>query len=412
MKRLPCMLLALLLLTSCIPAVAEEDAPVQEVVTDTALDADEIRMLQVDLIAQGYLEGEADGIMGSGTQTAIRAAQEALGLEANGLMTAELREALQKDAFPLEIENRSSTVYELQESLCQWGFLETEPTGYFGESTKDAVAFFQRYAIDGYAARKQREADAEYDAMEVPEDVVVDRVRYSEDNIPCDGVMTQDWYDFMRGEFELPNVAIGLDDRGDDVQRAQNRLHSLGYLYRGMDGVFGDATVLALKYFQRRNKLPETGICDGGTCDALFSADAVKSDQYVMTYMAYVERSKSRVHILGWDGSGYNVEAKTFKCSCGAKKTPTIEGTYYAEGPIEEWYYMASSNVWVRYAFKIVGNYFFHSVLYHSKGGKNPTSTSVNNLGRNVSHGCIRLAVEDVKWIYENCPKGMKVVIV
>ena len=73
---------------------------------------------------------------------------------------------------------------------------------------------------------------------------------------------------------------------------------------------------------------------------------------------------------------------------------------------------MASSNVWVRYAFKIVGNYFFHSVLYHSKGGKNPTSTSVNNLGRNVSHGCIRLAVEDVKWIYENCPKGMKVVIV
>ena len=91
--------------------------------------------------------------------------------------------------------------------------------------------------------------------------------------------------------------------------------------------------------------------------------------------------------------------------------TPTLAGTHYCEGPISEWYYMADSNVWVRYAFKIKGNYFFHSVLFHSKGAKYPTSTSVRNLGSNVSHGCIRLAVEDAKWIYENCDPGMKVII-
>ena len=73
---------------------------------------------------------------------------------------------------------------------------------------------------------------------------------------------------------------------------------------------------------------------------------------------------------------------------------------------------MKNSNVWVRYAFQIYGNYFFHSVLFNHEGDKKPTSTSVRKLGKNVSHGCIRLAVEDVKWIYDNCPNNMKVVIV
>ncbi len=32
-------------------------------------------------------------------------------------------------------------------------------------------------------------------------------------------------------------------------------------------------------------------------------------------------------------------------------------------------------------------------------------------LGRSVSHGCIRVGKEDIKFLYENCPVGMKVYI-
>ena len=63
------------------------------------------------------------------------------------------------------------------------------------------------------------------------------------------------------------------------------------------------------------------------------------------------------------------------------------------------------------YAFVIDGGYFFHSVLFNREGDTKPTNSSVANLGRNASHGCVRLAVDDAKWIYENCKPGMTVVI-
>ena len=49
-------------------------------------------------------------------------------------------------------------------------------------------------------------------------------------------------------------------------------------------------------------------------------------------------------------------------------------------------------------------------MLYNEKGGA-VTQSSVNNLGRKASHGCVRLSVEDAKWIYNNCPVNTKVVV-
>lgn len=31
-------------------------------------------------------------------------------------------------------------------------------------------------------------------------------------------------------------------------------------------------------------------------------------------------------------------------------------------------------------------------------------------LAQNLSHGCVRLAIQDAKWIYDNIPYGTKVV--
>ena len=406
MKRFACVLILLALLASLVPSFA------QEVASDATLDVDAVKLLQIDLIAGGYLKGNADGVMGPDTQNAIRAAQEELGLPVSGYMTDELSEALLgDDVFPLKRDSRNSLVFKLQKRFYSWGYLEEKPTGFYGKSTQQAVESFQQLAIDDAIDYMQRKADEAIEAMNVADDVVVDQKLISKDTVPCDGVMTEDWYNFLFEEYETPRITAKLDDKSDGVKRLQKRLHSLGYLYSGFDGVFGSGTELALKYFQRRNGLPETGVCDADTSSVLFSEAAAQSDEYVMPYMAYVNRSQSRVYIYGWDGEGYNTPVVAFKCSCGKPSTPTIAGTFYAQGRAGEWYYMKSSNVWVRYAFQIQGNYFFHSVLFNKKGASRPTSTSVAALGSNVSHGCIRLAVEDCKWIYENCPNGMKVVI-
>lgn len=76
----------------------------------------------------------------------------------------------------------------------------------------------------------------------------------------------------------------------------------------------------------------------------------------------------------------------------------------------QEWYYFTEYEVWAKYASRIQGNYLFHSILYpNRKSG--PTWASSHALGSKASHGCIRLRVEDAKWIAENCPPGTMVYI-
>ena len=54
------------------------------------------------------------------------------------------------------------------------------------------------------------------------------------------------------------------------------------------------------------------------------------------------------------------------------------------------------------------GNYLFHSVLYN-RGSM--TQIKDGTLGKQVSHGCVRLDINNAKWLYDNIPNGTKVVI-
>ena len=54
------------------------------------------------------------------------------------------------------------------------------------------------------------------------------------------------------------------------------------------------------------------------------------------------------------------------------------------------------------------GNYLFHSVLYNPGS---MTSVQDGRLGIAASHGCIRLSLANARWIYQNIPRGTKVVV-
>jgi lipoprotein-anchoring transpeptidase ErfK/SrfK len=99
------------------------------------------------------------------------------------------------------------------------------------------------------------------------------------------------------------------------------------------------------------------------------------------------------------------------KCSTGKDETPTPKGTFQGgTGPGARWHYFKKFDCWAQYAYYIQGDIMFHSVLYNQKDGP-VTQSSVNNLGRKASHGCVRLSVEDAKWVYSNCPRNTKIIV-
>ena len=62
--------------------------------------------------------------------------------------------------------------------------------------------------------------------------------------------------------------------------------------------------------------------------------------------------------------------------------------------------------LYAQYATQITGDFLFHSVPYSDKKKDALDLKRYANLGTADSGGCIRLTVENAKWISENCKEG------
>jgi lipoprotein-anchoring transpeptidase ErfK/SrfK len=95
-------------------------------------------------------------------------------------------------------------------------------------------------------------------------------------------------------------------------------------------------------------------------------------------------------------------------CSGGAEETPTPPGEFTTSQKIEyAWVdrFEMGAFYWIRF----YGSYLFHSVPFDKN--KNIIEEEFEKLGIPASHGCIRLALEDAKWLYDKLPLGVKVYI-
>jgi lipoprotein-anchoring transpeptidase ErfK/SrfK len=76
-----------------------------------------------------------------------------------------------------------------------------------------------------------------------------------------------------------------------------------------------------------------------------------------------------------------------------------------------EWFfsekYQQGAMWWV--SFKDWGVYLFHSVPMDKS--RAIITDEANKLGTPASHGCVRLEIENAKWIYDNIPQGTEVYI-
>jgi len=76
---------------------------------------------------------------------------------------------------------------------------------------------------------------------------------------------------------------------------------------------------------------------------------------------------------------------------------------------LQDIYYFIQGDVYGKYACRITGHILFHSVPYEKKDKSTLEWWEYDKLGTKASLGCIRLTVQDAKWIYDNCVPGTKI---
>lgn len=120
-----------------------------------------------------------------------------------------------------------------------------------------------------------------------------------------------------------------------------------------------------------------------------------------------------RVDTINQVVSAYNSAGTLVRqmiCSTGTDTDQTPLGTF-ATSSQYRWGFFTKFNVWAQYWTRIDGPILFHSVLFTEKDESTLVKSSINNLGKRASHGCVRLRVEDAQWIFENCPQRTQTTI-
>ena len=108
------------------------------------------------------------------------------------------------------------------------------------------------------------------------------------------------------------------------------------------------------------------------------------------------------------ENNQYTDIAKQFICTTGKDETPTPTGSFSLNEMRRRFGYFSEFDCYAQYWVNVAGGIYFHSVLYSRPKEGYYTRSSYDQLGKQGSHGCIRMLVEDVRWMYYNCPAGTK----
>lgn len=126
-------------------------------------------------------------------------------------------------------------------------------------------------------------------------------------------------------------------------------------------------------------------------------------------YEIKVNRKMNCVTVYTYDSDGkYTIPIRAMVCSCG-KNNGTITGNFglYFK---KEWNALYQG-VYGHYVSGISGDYLFHSVPYYTPQSDDLEVEEFNKLGTDASLGCVRMAIADTKWIYDNCPSDTAITI-
>lgn len=153
--------------------------------------------------------------------------------------------------------SRGDAVKALQSALKELGFYTGAVDGSYGAGTRSAVIAFQK--MNGL--NQSGTADSASQTL-----LFEGKPKNSKGKTTA--VKTVSY---------VEGAPISSGSRGDAVSRLQTRLKELGYYTGAVDGSAGSGTVSAVKAFQKKNGLKQTGTADANTQALLYSAAAVSA---------------------------------------------------------------------------------------------------------------------------------------
>jgi len=271
----------------------------------------------------GYFNGPVSGKFASLTQNAVIKFQQANRIPADGVVGISTQRALQQacqsrtsnrntsSAYPVLSQGKTgAAVTRLQQRLRQLDYFNANPTGNFGQITKEAVIRFQRnYRIPANGIVNQQTWNAllgsspnpgrtSLSTQQVRElQVRLRQLGYFNTNatgnigpltreavigfqrnyrLPVDGIANAQVLQAVRiaANGGYPNQQPGrnyltVGDQGENVRLVQERLLRLGFSNTNPDGYFNDYTRQSVTAFQQYSRLNSTGNVDLQTWQAL-----------------------------------------------------------------------------------------------------------------------------------------------
>lgn len=412
MKRATPLCLALLLLLPLFTAEGVSVARAEEeivIVTSEGRElkfgdkGEDVSLLQTRLKDLGYYQGPASSNFMEVTRKAIRAVQEAYGLEVTGIADLPLQELIYGDAHrPLQRGSEGKDVSRLQTRLSELGYYWGKISGDYLDGTTAAVGNFQK----DNGISKTGKADVNTLIKLYSDDIVMPTPDPAATPVPVPTPQPDAKYSGV--------VSYGAKD--SQVKLVQERLTALGFFDRKITGGFYEHTSKAVKAFQAHNGLVSDGVVGETTWNALFSSEAVHQSgapkptpaPTPIPYAIEVDVNNQLIKVYGLDGNGEHTRLeRVFTASTGTEKFPSDVGTFTLSGRKARW---AEFPNWgggkARWWVRINGDIAFHSVIYNSNNLDDVNMSSVRKLGSRASHGCIRLTVADAKWIYDNVGAG------
>lgn len=138
------------------------------------------------------------------------------------------------------------------------------------------------------------------------------------------------------------------------------------------------------------------------TVDNINKLDVPSQTKYVI----YVNTKEQKTYVFCGKKNSW-IKYKEFACSTGIEEKATPTG-FFKIGMKGTWFFSEKYGQGGKYWTSFKGsNYLFHSVPYDSSATKVLDTT----LGTAASHGCVRLATEDSKFIHDVIPVGTSVII-
>jgi len=271
-------------------AVAKKDANLEPT-------SDEIKHIQSRLIHYGFYTGLIDGVFGNGTLAAVKDFQSANGLEVDGKVgektLAKLNSSTAVSKKDVEAErdswlqkgDKGAAIITLQQHLKNTLYYSGDIDGIFDDDVHNAVVQFQKSAgiqADGIVGASTRTALYNRTAA------------------------------IFNGGTPVRTLEIGC--QGYDVKVLQQRLFALNYYNAPVTGVYNNATVEAVKAFQKANGMNQDGQADAIVRRHLWPSAA--------------ENTPSKYPILSKGATGEYVTQAQLRLKAAGFLKDTADGVY------------------------------------------------------------------------------------